>query len=351
MPPPVPNHARVALRTLRPLAGYLRHIGEDPARLFAELGIDPLGLFDSNASIPHPLLLDIWRRAEERCNDPDLGLRVLARIDIRLLERLPHETEWIVLQMFVASATLRDALARFARYFPISFYGSEIVVDCRDRAVHVRHIVLGAPRVPRSFSEFIVGLLARSIYELTARPVKPREIRFVHPPPPSTEEAERILPAPVRYSTGEDVIVLGEADLDVPLRTPNAALIPSLERHGDELLAKLPPLESFLDRVRALIAAELGGGNPNAEHIARSMQMSVRTLARRLEELGTSHKALLDEVRASLARRYLVEDRRLVSDVATLLGFSEVSAFHRAFRRWYGCSPTDFRREADAGER
>lgn len=309
------------------------------------MGIEPLGLLDPGASIPLPLMLDVWRRAEERYGDPAIGLRVLERLEIHLLERAPHETEWIVLQMFVLSETLGDAIARFARYFPVTFYGSEIAAARDGGLVHVRHRVLGDPAIPRGYSELILGMLARLIHEIPRRPVTPREIRFAHPAPPSLADADRVLPVAPTYSAEENALSLDARDLAAPLRSPNAALLAGLERHGDELLARLPPLESFVDQVRALIAAELGAGNPNADHIASALGISTRTLSRKLDDLGTSHKALLDEVRASLARRYLVGEQRAVNDVARLLGFSEPSAFHRAFRRWYGRSPTDFRRD------
>jgi AraC-like DNA-binding protein len=331
------------MRVLRPLTGYLRHCGKDAATFLAAVGIDPLSLFDPNATIPHPLMLEVWRRAEQLLGDPSVGLHALERLEVRMFQHMQYESEYVVLQMFVSSATLGEGLARFARYFAVTFYGSRIHVERGAGLVRVRHQVLGARDVPRSFAEFILGLVARTIQELTVPPVQPREIAFAHPAPPSTADHERLLSAPVRFSAGEDIIVLQEADLDAPLCSANPALVRGLEQHAEELLARLPRLESFTDQVRALIAAELQGGNPNADHIARALSMSVRTLSRRLEELGTSHKALLDEVRAELARRYLVEDGRPINETAALLGFSEVSAFHRAFRRWYGCSPTDYR--------
>jgi len=88
---------------------------------------------------------------------------------------------------------------------------------------------------------------------------------------------------------------------------------------------------------------ELQGGNPAAETIAEHLHMSVRTLARRLAEEDTSHKALLDELRSDLARRYLSDAGLAISEVAFLLGFSEPSAFHRAFKRWTGQTPRQFR--------
>lgn len=342
---PVVNHARIALRALRPLFGYLRFAGKDPERLLKSVGIEPTSLFDPVARIPHPVFLKCWSRAEEFCDDPNLGLRVVELIPFQVLERLQFESEWTVVQLFAVSRTVGEGLSRLVEFFPVGFYGSNILIERRERLVHVHHRVVGPSQMPRSFSEFILALIVRQLHVLPDRPVKPREIRFTHVAPESAAAHERILAAPVRFSSEANVMVLGEADLDVPLRSYNPALLLQIERRAKEQIAQLPALGSLVDQVRALIVAELPEGNLTAEHAAATLQMSVRTLSRKLQDSGTSHKMLLDEIRASLAQQYLLHDRRSAQEVAELLGFSEVSAFHRAFRRWFGQTPSDFRRE------
>src|SRR5690606_28226224 len=92
------------------------------------------------------------------------------------------------------------------RYFPVTFYGSAIVVERDHGLVHLRHRVIGDPQVPRSFSEYILGMLARLIHEIPSVPVKPREIRFAHPAPATLAEVERVLPVVPRYSAGENAV-------------------------------------------------------------------------------------------------------------------------------------------------
>jgi AraC-like DNA-binding protein len=95
-----------------------------------------------------------------------------------------------------------------------------------------------------------------------------------------------------------------------------------------------------------LIAAELCGGDPSVESVARRMHMSPRTLHRRLQEAETSYRVVVDDLRQDLALRYLAEDRLAIAEAAYLLGFSEASAFHRSFKRWTGRTPADYRRDA-----
>lgn len=110
-----------------------------------------------------------------------------------------------------------------------------------------------------------------------------------------------------------------------------------------ELLAELPPAESVVDRVKRLIVAELCGGEPTAEVIARKMRATPRTLQRWLTARGTSYREILDGLRRDLALRYVTEDRLAISEAAYLLGFSEASAFHRSFKRWTGRTPAQYR--------
>ncbi|MFO0572707.1 MAG: AraC family transcriptional regulator ligand-binding domain-containing protein [Polyangia bacterium] len=331
-------------------------MGRDPAVFLRELGIDPANLLDSRARIPFPLLLDAWRRAEAVLDDPSLGLHIIAGTELRPMERLQHESEWVVLQLFVVSATVGEGLQRFARFFPVGFYGSELVLERSEaeRALHIRHVVPFGGELPRSFSEFILGLVIRMLQEFPVQPVRARELRLRHaapPSPPSPTEHERILGTQVTFGAPESSVRIDASELATALRVPNPTLAASLTHIAGEQLASLAPTESLVEKVQALLVAELPAGNPGAERIAEALQLSVRTLARRLAQQGTSHQALLDEVRARLARRYLQEERRPVSEVAELLGFAEPSTFHRAFKRWYGVSPTSFRDKGSSPER
>jgi AraC-like DNA-binding protein len=342
------KHAGVSTRVLLPVAAHLRSIGKDAVAFLRQAGIDPLSLFDPDAHVSHQLVLDVWRRAEELSRDHDLGLHVAESINFCIFDWMEYATEYLLLQLFMSSATLGEAFSRLSRYFSLAFDAARLDIDRVDGGVRVRHVMRSAPAVPRAFAEFSIGWMVRLARSAVARPVTPREIRFAHPEPESTAEHERVLGASTRFSAGENAFLLCRDDLSAPLLGDNPALLEVLERRAEEQLAELPAAESLVDRVRALIAAELKAGTPSAARVAAALDISVRTLTRRLGELGTSHKALLDEVRAELARHYLLEEKWYVADVAHFLGFSEARAFQRAFRRWYGRSPTEYRR-AGAG--
>jgi AraC-like DNA-binding protein len=128
----------------------------------------------------------------------------------------------------------------------------------------------------------------------------------------------------------------------------DAALRQLLERYAADQLAKIPTSARFSQRVRACILSRLSLGNLTADAVAAQFSMSNRTLRRRLQEEATSYQEILDDVRAERARHYLTKEKRGIDEVAFLLGFSDPSAFTKAFRRWTGHTPADFARASSS---
>ena len=126
-----------------------------------------------------------------------------------------------------------------------------------------------------------------------------------------------------------------------------AKMVPSRpSASASATVGALPKPQSFEDRVRHAVAATLADEAPSLRRIARALGVSARTLTRRLAEEGTKFSAVVDAIRAEMASSLLHQRNLGVSEVSYLLGFSEPSAFTRAFQRWTGTSPTEFRRAA-----
>ena len=178
-----------------------------------------------------------------------------------------------------------------------------------------------------------------------------REVGFQHPPFPGETLAalEAAFACPLRFNDGEMRLVLPRALLARPLVSPNPGLFAYLERHAEALQARLGGTASLAARVRELLAARLRQGEPEQGAIARALGLSERTLQRRLQDEGVTFANLLDEVRADLGRMYLGDLQLAIFEVAFLLGYSEPSPFNRAFRRWTGQSPSDFRAALASG--
>ena len=135
------------------------------------------------------------------------------------------------------------------------------------------------------------------------------------------------------------------ADLDAAIPTADFALMFALETHAESLLEESAGNLSLAESVRKLILDAFPEPPPEVEKLGRKLALSPRTLRRRLREEGTSVSSIVARARHQLALNYLVRDELAASEIAYMLGFSDPTAFHRAFRRWQGCSPLEHRRQ------
>jgi AraC-like DNA-binding protein len=143
---------------------------------------------------------------------------------------------------------------------------------------------------------------------------------------------------PVHFGAALNGLIFDGSLLDIPIPSCDSALSVKLKRQAEELMEEAQML-GFKAQVRAALAAELRGGDATAERVASALSLHPKTLSRRLKAEGTTFRRLLDELRMELARRYLRQPGLSVEEVAFLLGYSERSAFHRAFQRWTGQAP------------
>src|SRR5262245_50542607 len=172
----------------------------------------------------------------------------------------------------------------------------------------------------------------------------PVAVHFAHAAPPATAEYSDYFGCPVQFSSGQNGMILPLELLDIPCKGSDPALLAVLDRYVIDRLARAPSGTSQADRVRSAILNALKAGEPSASGIAHQLKMSVRTLHRQLAIEGTTYRAVLDHLRKEMATAHLANHRIAITEVAFLLGFSELSAFYRAFHRWNGCTPADFRR-------
>jgi AraC-like DNA-binding protein len=163
-------------------------------------------------------------------------------------------------------------------------------------------------------------------------------------PRPAGIDRARALGCPVRYDAPEMRLVMRRAPLEQPLPRHDPKLFAYLARHAQAIVTRLPQSNRISERVQRLLTETLQSGEPVQTDIARKLALSERTLQRRLREEDTSFAQILDGVRRELAERYLQNPATTLHEVAFLLGYSEPSAFHRAFRRWTGVTPQVFRR-------
>jgi AraC-like DNA-binding protein len=173
------------------------------------------------------------------------------------------------------------------------------------------------------------------------------ECWFAHAAPEDVREYERVFaPAAVKFGMPHYGFAFDAAYADAPLASADPALHAMHCAYLESLGAGLSESRSLAPRVRELIARQMRRGRPTALTVARQLKISRRTLSRRLDEEGTSFKAQLDDLRCELALGFVASPQLPLMDISARLGFSRVQGFHRAFRRWTGQTPLQYRHSA-----
>lgn len=170
-----------------------------------------------------------------------------------------------------------------------------------------------------------------------------QRIDFVNAASLPVAEYESAFGCPVRFSQDATRVLVPLAWLALPLRQPDPHLLALLRDQAAEQLRRLPPRGALSARIRDEIPALLQAGTASADTVAQRLHLSTRSLHRQLALEGLQFRALRDECLYQLACDYLADWRIQLSEIAQLLGYSEQSAFTRAFRRWSGTSPHSYR--------
>jgi AraC-like DNA-binding protein len=147
---------------------------------------------------------------------------------------------------------------------------------------------------------------------------------------------------PVDFGTEEDSFTLARGDVDAPLPSSNREIAATLDRILAQQLAQLDKT-NVVARCQASLLEQLSSGELSEEDMAQQLNMSRRTLQRKLAEAETTYQQLVDATRRDLALRYIENPNQSITDITFMLGFSQQSAFTRAFRRWTGYAPTEYR--------
>ncbi len=172
-----------------------------------------------------------------------------------------------------------------------------------------------------------------------------QEVLFRHPAPARLEPYLEFFGCPVRFGAGENTLVFSDTLLDIPLLHADEQLHLAMRAQAQAELSKTFGDEATLpQRLRQALLPLLPKCEATLEHAARALGMSARTLQRRLDEAGLKFQAVLDEARRDMAQTYLRDPGLSLLDVSLLLGYAEQSSFTRAFRHWFGASPSAWRR-------
>jgi len=328
-----PLHRRVVPESyVQLLYEYLEAVGHEPESLLGEPW--PAQAADTAGGVDAARWQRLLETAATRLDDPLLALHVGQTVTARHLGVLGA--------VLPASGNLAEALQRLDRYMRLVFDVVAMIlrpgdgwIDLAwdDRDYETGHLV-------NETGYTVLVQFCRSLVRGSANPLL---VTFKHTGPADIRPYEEFFGCPVRFGEPETIVRFSTDLLALPLKSPDPALIALLEQHADRLLAQLPQQEEIVEQVRKAIARALCEGEPDIDRISAQLCCSARTLQRRLREAGTGFRSELNLVRYELAQSYLKDPRLQIMDVAMLLGYSEHSAFSRAFKEWSGKSPQDIR--------
>ena len=264
--------------------------------------------------------------------DDLLGFHVAQECDLRELGLLYY--------VLASSQTVMEALRRVARYGAIANEGvfQQYTVG-RQIGIGLQYVGISR-HLDRHQTECWMVLIVRVLRHLTGRRISPRRVRFVHARRRSPEEFASYLGGDIRFAAPADDISFDAAIGDASIASADPYLNKLLVGYYEDTITRRRAVRgSTRLTVENAIVPLLPHGEVRIGEIARGLGLSQRTLARRLTVEGLTFSALLAELRLDLAKRYLAEGDMSISHIAWLLGYQEVSAFSKAFKRWTGEAP------------
>lgn len=341
MEPPASLSSSVSVAYLQGLLDHLERQGFDSSTLLARVHLTPQILSQRDQRIAASVYLDLLALGVQLTGDEHLGLH--------LGEAVRPGYYGVLGYLIMSCATLSDALHRQARY--AALVGNLLHIDLADEPPREGHEPLVAhscrPLVDQQQRQLCEETLAAWVTFgrwISGLNVPPSEVRFQHAAPADTSEHARIFRCPVLFEQADNALVFPKRLLTTPLGQADAQVRLMLDAYAERQLGEIRLGQSLLERARLELSRQLPQTGADLQQIAARLALSPRTLQRRLREAGLSFNQLVDETRQQLVLHYLRDPALELAEIAFLVGFSEPASLARAFRRWTGQSPGEYRR-------
>ena len=313
----------------------LVNLGVDADEVLRRSGLDPAELYQANLRTKFSGQPRFWKAAVELSGDPCIGLH--------LGEEMPVYKGQILEYLFLSSQTFGDGLRRVLNY-------QRLISD----ALHGQVTETPSPCLTSYFSEhqhatshlaeaMVLGLI-KGFQAVTDGTFKPEKIVFNHPPNTDIAEYQRIFQCPVEFNAKSFQLFFPASMLSYRSLYAEPELLNLHIQAADQHLAVLQQ-QDLMTEVRSQLGALLESGETTLGNVANRLGVTPRHLRHQLDLAGTSFQRLLNDYRHRLARRLLSQTDEGISEIVYLTGFSEPSTFYRAFRRWEGTTPIEYRQQ------
>jgi AraC-like DNA-binding protein len=332
-----PGRPTVSVRLVLPMRRALEAAGHDATGFLANLGISRELLEDPSGRIDHELVLRVFDDAIALTQNPWFHLEAAEQVAQSDSDAFGYAIR--------ACRTAGEGMERCARYSRLlhDVITSRVTTDGENAGWEL--IVPDGLRYTNEAGEYLIGMFLTLFRRYTGADLRPR-VRLPRAAPADPSALYRVLSDTIVWESPLFGTEFPAAWLEIRLPDMDPRLASTLTEFAESLLATLPASGKFTKKIREHIADELPAGAVSLVRVAQRMNLSGRTVRRRLEEEGTSFTLELEGVRSELAKSYLERSNRSITEIAFLLGFGSVSAFDKAFRRWHGAAPSDLRQKA-----
>lgn len=315
----------------------LQSYGIDSHKLLVQVGLDPTQLTDPNARYSYSSVTELWKLAVEETGDPCFGLKVV---------EYWHPTTFHALGFsWMASATLKEALQRVVRYIRIANSATEAELKTISDAYQftLKGVAFGPIPADVAF-DASMAVIVHMCRESAGASFNPQRLSLqrIRPDKDCEQEFLDYFKCDIDFDAQQDCLYLPKQSLEAELPTGNAELALANDQIVNEYLSHLDST-SIAFRVKTKLIEQLSSGNITEDVICGLLNVSLRTLQRKLKAEGVTFKELLEETRRELATQYIGNSRLSINEVTYMLGFAEPSNFTRAFKRWHGMPPSEYR--------
>jgi AraC-like DNA-binding protein len=276
----------------------------------------------------------LYRGIAEVSRDPAIGLKLGTEDRIERYDPIAIAA--------LCTRSFRDAIERLSRYKQLTCPEKiDLVERGNECAVHFTWL-LAHQEEPAMLVDVCFAWIMTIARRGAGRPIRPKRVEFQRPEG-HRGMYERHFECPVKFKAAKDVLVFTKADMDGPFLTYNADLLaavaPQLEAELKQQLAE----KGLREQVKGILKRLLAGQRPGIQDVARELRVGTRTLQRRLNENAATFQQLMEEARRELARHYLLHSSLELNETAYLLGYEDANSFFRAFHKWEGTSPGQWR--------
>lgn len=321
-------------KLLDPVIQVARHSQQDPDSLLASAGIDTERIAHTGARIPAELFTRLLLELAQRTGNPRLALRIGEATQPRMLGSVGF--------LMSTAPNLRQAYQLLNDYLPLLIEGVHLSLE--QEAQQVTLVLDLADDNDRTLVEWLLACLHNWTRWLTGKQVPLVSVDLAFPEPSSPQSYEQFFAAEVCFNADRNRLRFAAQHLELSCLDANDEMQRLHQSFADQLLSASGRDGTLVAQIKSLIRNRLSSGQPiGRQQLATQLNLSLRTLQRKLDQQGTHFQALFDQTRKDLALQLIQRGDRSFGEIAFQLGFSGLSAFQKAFKRWTGLAPGSYR--------